>query len=204
MKILAVIISICALATSAQAQIPDFTPQTVLIGALLHNETAKVTRLLEDGADPNEGRLAGFPPADTRHRPSGCAARPIDGRQGRGSRLSRPVGGHGTDVGRVQRDRRRCDGEGPARTWVRSSGSEPGRRDGARLGVATRRDAGSGGPATRRRLRSGPGESLGREGARPAADERGTVQPRVGMLLVPPSMAAADRARGGQDARPSS
>ncbi len=45
-----------------QAQIPDFTPQTPLIGALLHNETAEAKRLLETGADPNQGRFVGFPP----------------------------------------------------------------------------------------------------------------------------------------------
>ena len=47
---------------SLQAQIPDFTPQTPLIGALLHNDAAEAARLLRQGADPNEGRFAGLPP----------------------------------------------------------------------------------------------------------------------------------------------
>src|SRR5262245_1267907 len=44
------------------AQVPDFTPQTPLIGALLHNDAGEARRLLERGADPNEGRFIGFPP----------------------------------------------------------------------------------------------------------------------------------------------
>ena len=43
------------------AQIPDFTPPTPLLGAVLHNDTAEARRLLAAGADPNEGRLLGFP-----------------------------------------------------------------------------------------------------------------------------------------------
>lgn len=62
MKILAVMIVACGLTVGLQAQIPDFTPQTPLIGALLHNDAAEAKRLLDQGADPNEGRFAGFPP----------------------------------------------------------------------------------------------------------------------------------------------
>src|SRR5882724_1138317 len=44
------------------AQIPDFTPPTPLIAALMHNDTMEAKHLLEKGADPNEGRLLGFSP----------------------------------------------------------------------------------------------------------------------------------------------
>ena len=43
------------------AQVPDFTPPTPLVGAVLHNNTAEAKRLLAAGADPNEARLVGFP-----------------------------------------------------------------------------------------------------------------------------------------------
>ena len=61
MKILALIITVCGLSIGLQAQIPDFTPQTPLIGALLHNDTDGAKRLLDAGADPNEGRFIGSP-----------------------------------------------------------------------------------------------------------------------------------------------
>jgi len=50
-----------AFAALVEAQIPDFTPPTPLIGAVMHNNTAEAKRLLTAGADPNEGRLLGFP-----------------------------------------------------------------------------------------------------------------------------------------------
>jgi hypothetical protein len=62
MKILAVILAVCGLSIGLRAQVPDFTPQTPLIGALLHNDMAAAKRLLDSGADPNEGRFVGFPP----------------------------------------------------------------------------------------------------------------------------------------------
>jgi hypothetical protein len=43
------------------AQVPDFTPPTPLVGAVMHNNTAEAIRLLAAGADPNEARLVGFP-----------------------------------------------------------------------------------------------------------------------------------------------
>jgi hypothetical protein len=43
----------------ACAQFPDFTPPTPLIGAALRNDTAEVKRLLDTGANPNEGRFFG-------------------------------------------------------------------------------------------------------------------------------------------------
>src|SRR5262245_17353880 len=62
MRIIATILAACALAATAHAQGPDFTPQTPLIGALLHNDPAEAKRLLEQGADPNEGRFVGMSP----------------------------------------------------------------------------------------------------------------------------------------------
>src|SRR5690242_10220754 len=41
------------------AQFPDFTPPTPLIGAALRNDAAEVKRLLDGGANPNEGRFVG-------------------------------------------------------------------------------------------------------------------------------------------------
>jgi hypothetical protein len=43
------------------AQIPDFKPPTPLFGAVLRNDTEAVEKLLEQGADPNEGRFFGSP-----------------------------------------------------------------------------------------------------------------------------------------------
>lgn len=43
------------------AQIPDFKPPTPLMGAILRNDTQAVTKLLNEGADPNEARFFGFP-----------------------------------------------------------------------------------------------------------------------------------------------
>jgi len=63
MRITATIATICALsAATAYAQGPDFTPQTPLIGALMHNDRAEARHLLEAGADPNEGRFVGMSP----------------------------------------------------------------------------------------------------------------------------------------------
>jgi len=45
-----------------EAQIPDFTPPTPLIAALMHNDTEEAKNLLAKGADPNEGRLLVFSP----------------------------------------------------------------------------------------------------------------------------------------------
>jgi hypothetical protein len=48
-----------AAASAVLAQVPDFTPPTPLIGAALANNTEAVRRLLEGGANPNEGRFIG-------------------------------------------------------------------------------------------------------------------------------------------------
>jgi ankyrin repeat protein len=45
----------------ASAQVPDFTPPTPLLGAVLHNNTTEAKRLLAGGADPNQGRRIGSP-----------------------------------------------------------------------------------------------------------------------------------------------
>ena len=47
---------------SLQGQVPDFTPQTPLIAALMHNDAPEAARLLRHGADPNEGRFATLAP----------------------------------------------------------------------------------------------------------------------------------------------
>ena len=62
MKILTMVMTAWALSATLDAQVPDFTPQTTLIGALLHDDRAAAKRLLESGADPNEGQFFGMPP----------------------------------------------------------------------------------------------------------------------------------------------
>src|SRR5437868_14400984 len=49
-------------AVCLSAQPPDFTPPTPLFGAVLGNDTAGVKRLLDEGANPNEGQFLGFKP----------------------------------------------------------------------------------------------------------------------------------------------
>lgn len=51
-----------AAAFGLMAQIPDFTPETPLIRAAMRNDTVEAKRLLEAGANPNEGRFLGFTP----------------------------------------------------------------------------------------------------------------------------------------------
>src|SRR5262249_40320058 len=62
MRVLALTLAAMTLSATAHAQFPDFTPQTPLVGALLHNDRAEAARLLDAGADPNGGRFIGFPP----------------------------------------------------------------------------------------------------------------------------------------------
>jgi N-acyl-D-amino-acid deacylase len=49
-------------ALCAMAQFPDFTPPTPLMGAVMRNDTREVKRMLDAGADPNEGRFLGASP----------------------------------------------------------------------------------------------------------------------------------------------
>ena len=62
MRILAILLSACALSATLSAQVPDFTPKTPLIGALLHNDVAEAKRFLARGADPNDSGFVGMPP----------------------------------------------------------------------------------------------------------------------------------------------
>ena len=62
MRVVAMTLAALTLSAAAHAQIPDFTPQTPLIGALLHNDSVEAKRLLDAGADPAGGRFIGFPP----------------------------------------------------------------------------------------------------------------------------------------------
>src|SRR5262249_52602412 len=62
MKILVVWIAIAGLAAAVQGQIADFTPPTPLLGALMHNNATEAKRLLDEGADPNQGSFGGFSP----------------------------------------------------------------------------------------------------------------------------------------------
>lgn len=49
-------------AMSASAQGPDLTPPTPLLAALLHDDTKAVKKLLDQGANPNEGRFGNVVP----------------------------------------------------------------------------------------------------------------------------------------------
>src|SRR5262245_66246509 len=62
MRFLTILLSACALSATLSAQVPDFTPKTPLIGALLHNDVAEAKRLLARGADPNDSGFGGMPP----------------------------------------------------------------------------------------------------------------------------------------------
>jgi Squalene-hopene cyclase C-terminal domain/Ankyrin repeats (3 copies)/Ankyrin repeat len=61
MKITRLLLLLIAAAATSFAQ-PNFTPPTPLYRAVMRNDTAGAKVLLEQGANPNEGRLAGFPP----------------------------------------------------------------------------------------------------------------------------------------------
>ena len=62
MRIVAMMLAGCALSATVSAQVPDFTPKTPLIGALLHNDGAEARRLIARGDDPNESGFLGMPP----------------------------------------------------------------------------------------------------------------------------------------------
>jgi hypothetical protein len=59
MKINRTLVLLFGAAFWGSAQIPDFTPPTPLIGAAMRNDAAEVKRLLDSGANPNEGRFVG-------------------------------------------------------------------------------------------------------------------------------------------------
>lgn len=61
MKLATALFAVLATAVGVHAQIPDFTPPTPLIGAVLGNNTAQVKKLLASGANPNEGQFFGSP-----------------------------------------------------------------------------------------------------------------------------------------------
>lgn len=56
------VVTILLAPSAVRAQFPDFTPQTPLLGALLHNDVAEAARLLDAGADPEQGSFLGLPP----------------------------------------------------------------------------------------------------------------------------------------------
>jgi hypothetical protein len=61
MKLATAVVAVLAAAVCLPAQIPDFTPPTPLLGAVLGNNPAEVKRLLGAGANPNEGQFFGSP-----------------------------------------------------------------------------------------------------------------------------------------------
>src|SRR5690348_13410253 len=61
MKSTSILLIAIEFAALGVAQVPDFTPPTPLIAAVMHNNTAEAKRLLAAGADPNEAQLVGFP-----------------------------------------------------------------------------------------------------------------------------------------------
>jgi N-acyl-D-amino-acid deacylase len=62
MKTFATLLIACGMTAGLRAQIPDFTPQTPLLGALIHNDVVEARRMVESGADPNQGHFNGLPP----------------------------------------------------------------------------------------------------------------------------------------------
>jgi hypothetical protein len=62
MRIVAMMLTTCALSATVSAQVPDFTPKTPLIGALLHDDVGEAKRLIARGDDPNESGFIGMPP----------------------------------------------------------------------------------------------------------------------------------------------
>ena len=114
MKIFTMMLMACALSAIASAQVPDFTPQTPLIGALLHNDRSAAKQLLESGADPNEGQFFGMPPVLLAIlRQDLDLVRLLTAK---GADLSRSFRFDSPDVGGIQRDRRCLDRRGVTQT----------------------------------------------------------------------------------------
>jgi hypothetical protein len=62
MQVLRLCFATFSAAALLSAQIPDFTPPTPLFGAVLRGDVAEAKRLLDSGANPNEGRFIGAAP----------------------------------------------------------------------------------------------------------------------------------------------
>ena len=62
MKTVVLLIAVWGLSRNLQAQMADFSPPTPLLGALMHNDMNEAKRLLDEGADPNQGGFGGFSP----------------------------------------------------------------------------------------------------------------------------------------------
>jgi hypothetical protein len=62
MKVLKGLSLIILMVSATEAQIPNFTPPTPLLAAAVRDDTVEVDRILETGADPNQGQIAGFRP----------------------------------------------------------------------------------------------------------------------------------------------
>lgn len=62
MRLTATLLLLAGAVPCLTAQIPDFTPPTPLFGALVNDNNAELKRLLDAGANPNEGRFLGSPP----------------------------------------------------------------------------------------------------------------------------------------------
>ena len=177
MKIAALIATACVLSATLHAQIPDFTPKTPLIGALLHNDAAEAKRLLQRDADPNEGRFVGLPPvllAILRQdldllRLMVAKGADLDVRDRSGSTALMWAALNETGDASVVEELLRLGADPLA--------SEQGRRNRARLGIAAGRHAGGGGSAKSRRFRDGGHESVGGKGDRTPTRERIAIQP---------------------------
>lgn len=103
MKFIVTTAGILITAVGLQAQIPDFSPQTPLIGALLHNDAAEAVRLLREGVDPNEGRFGGLPLVILAAARQDVELVRLMVAKGADPNVRDRSGFHGTDVGDVQR-----------------------------------------------------------------------------------------------------
>ena len=195
MKVFATTAGVLMLMASLQAQIPDFTPQTPLIGALLHNDSAEAARLLRQGADPNEGRFVGLPPvmlAAVRQdvelvRLMAAKGADLNVRDRSGSTAL--MWGAFNDTGDAAMV------EALLAPWRRSSRLQQSRRNCAGLGAAARGDPGGGGAAEGGCLEHRKGTYSRSEGPGTAAGERIAIRACVEVPLMPPPVAAADGLR---------
>ncbi len=192
MRIIAVTAAILALCVGAEAQIADFTPQTPLIGALLHNDAAGARRLLEQGADPNQGRFVGLSPVLLAVMRQDVELVRLMVDKGADLTVRDRSGSTRADVGGVQRSRRRRHGRRAAETRRRSRSGEQHRRDRADLGPSAGRDARRGRSAEGWGVRHAAGEGGRAESPLAAAAERRPVPAGIGLPVVPSQRAAPD------------